>query len=90
MHIELLLWTFDSDDQSHPRDNWQFAVGMGRDPGEETVPKPKSDEVVVFEEFFTTGLRMSPHPVLLDILVNFQMWLHQLTPNTIIQFSKYI
>jgi hypothetical protein len=63
---------------------------MGRDPGEETVPKPKSDEVVVFEEFFTTGLRMSPHPVLLDILVNFQMWLHQLTPNTIIQFSKYI
>jgi hypothetical protein len=39
--------------------------------------------------FFTAGLRMPPHPVLSDILLKFQVQLHQLTPNTIGQLSKY-
>jgi hypothetical protein len=33
------------------------------------VPRP--DEAVVFEDFFTTGLRMPPHTVLMDILCKF-------------------
>jgi hypothetical protein len=45
---------------------------------------------VVFDEFFTIGLRMPPHPVLFDILLKFQVQIHQLTPNTIVQLSKYI
>jgi hypothetical protein len=40
---------------------------------EETVPEPNSDEVVVFEEFFTAGLRMPPHPLLAVILLKFQV-----------------
>jgi hypothetical protein len=40
--------------------------GMGREPGEETVPEPHPDEAVVFEEFFTTGVRM-PHTLCLLI-----------------------
>jgi hypothetical protein len=44
----------------------------------------------VFEEFFTIGLRMPLHPVLSDILLKFQVQLHQLTPNAIVQLSKYI
>jgi hypothetical protein len=50
-----------------------FSGGMGHELGEETVPEPNPDEVVVFEEFFTTGLRMPPHPVLADILFKFQV-----------------
>jgi hypothetical protein len=46
--------------------------------------------VVVFEDFFTDGLRMPLHPVLLDILHKFQVQLHQLMPNAIIQTSKFI
>jgi hypothetical protein len=45
---------------------------------------------MVFEEFFTVGLSMPPHPVLSDILLKFRVQLHQLTPNAIIQLSKYI
>jgi hypothetical protein len=67
-----------------------FAKGMGHEPGEETVPEPNPDEAVVFEEFFTVGLWMPPHPVLSDILPKFQVQIHQLTPNTIIQLLKYI
>jgi hypothetical protein len=65
-------------------DNDYFAEGMARELREETVPEPNGDEVVVFVEFFTAGLRMPPHPVLSDILLKFQVQIYQLTPNTIV------
>jgi hypothetical protein len=71
-------------------DNGYFAEGIGREPGEEIVSEPQSDEAMVFEEFFAARLRMPPHPILSDILLKFQVQLHQLTPNAIIQLSKYI
>jgi hypothetical protein len=52
-------------------DHGYFAKGSARVPGEETVLDPTGDEVVVFEEFLTTGLRMPPHLVLSDILLKF-------------------
>jgi hypothetical protein len=55
----------------------------------ETVPEPEDNEVIVFEEFFSAGLRMPPHLVLVDILLKFRVQLHQLTPNAIVQLSKY-
>jgi hypothetical protein len=53
-----------------------FAEGSTRVPGEETVPKPTDDEVVVFEEFFTAGLHMPPHPALTEILLKYRVQLH--------------
>jgi hypothetical protein len=53
-----------------------FAEGMAHEPREETVLEPNSDEAVVFEEFFTIGLRMHPHHVLADILLKFQVQIH--------------
>jgi hypothetical protein len=70
-------------------DNGYFTKGMGREPREETVSEPNADKVVVFEEFFSSGLRMPPHPVFADILLKFQVQIHQLTPNATVQFSKY-
>jgi hypothetical protein len=32
---------------------------------------------------------MPPHPALTDILLKFQVQLHQLTPNAIVLLSKY-
>jgi hypothetical protein len=71
-------------------DSGYYAEGMGREPGEETALEPNGDEAVEFEEFFTTGLRIPTHPVLSDILLKFQVQIHQLTPNAIVQLSKYI
>jgi hypothetical protein len=36
------------------------------------------------------GMTMPPHPVLLDILRKFRVQLHQLTPDVIVQISKFI
>jgi hypothetical protein len=66
-----------------------FTEGSAREPGEEIVPEPNSDEAVVFEEFFIMGLWMPPHHVLTEILLKFRVQLHQLTPNAIVQMSKY-
>jgi hypothetical protein len=66
-------------------DSGYFAEGMGRVPEEETVMEPQPDEAVVFEEFFSAGLRIPPHPVLANILLKFQVQIHQLTPNAVVQ-----
>jgi hypothetical protein len=71
-------------------DNSYFANGMGREPREETVPEPHIDKAVLFELLFTGGLRMPPHRVLVAILLKYQIQVHQLTPNAIVQLSKYI
>jgi hypothetical protein len=54
------------------------------------VPDPRPDEAILFEDFFAAGLRMPPHLILLDILRNFRVQLHQLTLNAIVHISIFI
>jgi hypothetical protein len=58
--------------------------------GEETTPKPKDDEVVVFKSFFRAGLRFLLHEMIGEVLDNYEIYLHQLTPNTIVRLSIFI
>jgi hypothetical protein len=58
--------------------------------GEETIPKPENDEVVVFKSFFKAGLRFPLHGMIADVLENFEFCLHQLTPNAIVRLSVFI
>jgi hypothetical protein len=64
--------------------------GLIRFGGEEAIPKPKNDEVVVFKSFFKAGLRFPLHRMIADVLENFEIYLHQLTPNAIVRLSMYI
>jgi acetylornithine deacetylase/succinyl-diaminopimelate desuccinylase-like protein len=48
-----------------------FTEGSARESGEQIILKPADNNAVVFEEFFTVGLRMLPHLALTDILVKF-------------------
>jgi hypothetical protein len=58
--------------------------------GEEVVPEPKDDEVVVFKSFFRAGLRFPLYDIIREFLKNFEIYLHQLTPNAIVRLSVYI
>jgi hypothetical protein len=58
--------------------------------GEEIILKPENDEVVVFKSFFKAGLRFPLHGMIADVLENFEIYLHQLTPNAIVRLSVYI
>jgi hypothetical protein len=64
--------------------------GLIRFGGEETIPKLENDEVVVFKSFFKAGLRFPLHGMIGDVLENFEIYLHQLTPNAIVRLSVYI
>jgi hypothetical protein len=58
--------------------------------GEEVIPEPKVDEVVVFKSFFRAGLRFPHYEMICEVLKKFEIFLHQLTPNAIVRLSVYI
>jgi hypothetical protein len=57
---------------------------------EEVVLEPKEDEVVVFKSFFRAGLRFPLYDMIGEVLKRFEIYLHQLTPNTIVRLTIYI
>jgi hypothetical protein len=58
--------------------------------GEEVIPEPKEDEVVVFKSFFRAGLRFPLYDMIGEVLKIFKIYLHHLTPNAIVRLSIYI
>jgi hypothetical protein len=58
--------------------------------GEETTPTPKDDEVVVFKSFFRAGLKFPLNEMIGEVLKFFEIYLHQLTPNSIVRLSIFI
>jgi hypothetical protein len=54
--------------------------GLVRFAGEEVIPKPKDDKVVVFKSFFRAGLRFPLYEMIGEVLKKFEIYLHQLTP----------
>jgi hypothetical protein len=66
-----------------------FGSGVGRVPGAEEVPEPEG-ELVVFEEFFTIGLRLPANRFVAEVLQRFEVQVHQLTPNAVVALAKYV
>jgi hypothetical protein len=66
-----------------------FPAGDGRAPLDEQVPTPAPGEVVVFRDFFTCGLRFPCDPMLVAILDKFSVKIHQLSPNSFLELSKF-
>jgi hypothetical protein len=50
----------------------------------------KKDEVVVFRSFMKAGLRFPLHKMLVEVSKKFEIFLHQLTPNTLIRVGIFI
>jgi hypothetical protein len=66
-----------------------FPAGDGRAPLDEQIPTHAPGEVVVFRDFFTWGLRFPCDPMLVAILEKFSMKIHQLSPNSFLELSKF-
>jgi hypothetical protein len=56
---------------------------------EEIIPELRDDEVIVFKSFFRKGLRFPLNDMIGEVLKNFEIYLHQLTPNAIVRLSVY-
>jgi hypothetical protein len=66
-----------------------FGNGVGRILGVEEIPEPEG-ELVVFEPFFITGLRLPVHRFVAEVFQRFDVQVHQLTPNTVVALAKYV
>jgi hypothetical protein len=66
-----------------------FGNGVSRVPGAEEIPEPEG-EIVVFEAFFTAGLRLPAHRFVVEVLQRYDVQIHQLTPNAMVALAKYV
>ena len=58
-------------------------------PEEETIPKTKAADAVVFRDFFLCGLRFPAARFLRQVLEAFEVQLYHLTSNGIVALSKF-
>ena len=65
-------------------------VSIVRARGEDIVPLPQGDEVVVFRSFMKAGLRFPLHKMLVKVLKTFEIYLHQITPEALIRVGVFI
>jgi hypothetical protein len=65
-------------------------ISIMRAEGENTVPLPEADEVVVYKSFMKVGLRFPLDKLLVEVLKTFEIYLHQLTPEAIIEEGIFI
>jgi hypothetical protein len=60
-------------------------ISIMRAGGENTVPLPEADKVVIFRSFMKAGLRFPLDKMLVEVLKTFEIYLHQLTPEAFIK-----
>jgi hypothetical protein len=65
-------------------------VSIVRAGGEDIVPLPEGNEVVVFRSFMKAGLRFPLHKMLVEVLKTFEIYLHQITPEALIRVGVFI
>ena len=65
-------------------------ISVVRARGENIVPLPEADKVMVFKSFMKAGFRFPLHKVLVEVLNTFEIYLHQLTPEALIKIGVFI
>jgi hypothetical protein len=58
--------------------------------GDNNVPVPKENEVVIYRSFFKAGLRFPLSRFLVEVLKIYQIYLHQITPEAIIRMGIFV
>jgi hypothetical protein len=58
--------------------------------GDNIVPAPKENEVVIYRSFFKAGLRFPLRKFVVEVLEIFQIFLHQITPEDIMRMGIFV
>jgi hypothetical protein len=58
--------------------------------GDNNVPAPEENEVVIYQSFFKAGLRFPLSRFVVEVLKTYQIFLHQLTPEAIIRMGVFV
>jgi hypothetical protein len=55
--------------------------------GDNNIPAPEEDEVVIYRSFFKAGLQFPLSRFVVEVLKVYQIYLHQITPEAIIRMG---
>jgi hypothetical protein len=58
--------------------------------GDQAVPAPEENEVVIYRSFFKVGLRFPLRRFVVEVLKTYQIFLHQITPEAIIRMGIFV
>jgi hypothetical protein len=58
--------------------------------GDNNVPAPEEDEVVIYRSFFKAGLQFPLSRFVVEVLKIYQIFLHQITPEAIIRMGIFV
>jgi hypothetical protein len=58
--------------------------------GDNNVPAPKENEVVIYRSFFKAGLRFPFSRFVVEVLKIYQIFLHQITPEAILRMGIFV
>jgi hypothetical protein len=65
-------------------------MSIVRASGDNNVPAPEENEVVIFRSFFKAGLRFPLSKFVVEVLKPYQIFLHQITPEAIIRMGIFV
>jgi hypothetical protein len=65
-------------------------ISIVRAGGDNNIPAPKENEVVIFRSFFKARLRFPLSRFVVEVLKTFQIFLHQLTPEAILRMGVFV
>jgi hypothetical protein len=65
-------------------------MSIVRTDGDNNVPVPEENKVVIFRSFFKAGLRFPLSKFVVEVLKTFQIFLHQITPEAIIRMWIFV
>jgi hypothetical protein len=58
--------------------------------GDNIVPAPEENEVVIHRSFFKAGLRVPLSKFVVEVLKIYQIFLHQITPEAIMRMGIFV
>jgi hypothetical protein len=58
--------------------------------GDNNVPAPEENEVVIYRSFFKAGLQFPLSKFVVEVLKTYQIFLHQITPEAIIRMGIFV
>jgi hypothetical protein len=65
-------------------------MSIVRADGDNDVPTPKENEVVIYQSFFKAGLRFPLSRFVVEVLKTYQIFLYQLTPEAILRMGVFV
>jgi hypothetical protein len=83
-------WTIKQSHLENMRGRYFRDLSIVRAGGDNNVPAPEENKVVIYRSFYKAGLRFPLSKFVVEVLKTYQIFLHQITPEAIIRMGIFV